>query len=104
MDDMRFVSWQFKGIDDLDPVSHQMGIQMGLRNMTRTFKDELGSDWKEKLHQCKEEIDWCKNNGIPHPAFAMISGGERHESFVNPNTEQEEMDYYEAMKNKQIKS
>ena len=75
MDDMRFVSWQFKGIDDLDPVSSQMGIQMALKNGTKTYKEILGADWKEKMTQTAEERDWLKNHGITHPADLMLSGG-----------------------------
>ena len=59
---------------------------MKLRNMTSTLKNELGNDWKEQLKQYKTEIDYCRENGLPHPAFNMISGGERHEAFQdNPN-------------------
>ena len=61
---------------------------MKLRNMTSTLKNELGNDWKEQLKQYKTEIDYCRENGLPHPAFNMISGGERHESFVDTNTQE----------------
>lgn len=45
--------------------------------MTSSYKEELGPDWKETLSTIKEEIDWCKHNNLPHPAYNMISGGER---------------------------
>lgn len=78
---MEYVDWSWKGIDTLDPVANENAIEKKLRNMTSTLKDELGNDWKEQLEQYKIEIDYCRENGLPHPAFNMISGGERHESF-----------------------
>ena len=54
---------------------------MKLRNMTSTLKDELGSDWKDKLEQYQREIDYCKEHGLPHPAFSMLSGGVRPEVY-----------------------
>lgn len=86
-DFMDYIDWEWRGIDDIDEVRHEEAIGMKLRNMTTTLKEELGSDWKEHLDQYKEEIDWCKENGLPHPAFNMLSGGERHESYDEPNTE-----------------
>ena len=50
---------------------------MKLKNMTGSYNEFYGSDWKEKLQQVKEEIAWCKANGLPHPAYEMKSGGER---------------------------
>lgn len=55
---------------------------MKLSNCTGTLRETLGSDWKEKMHQIADEIKYCKENGIPHPAFAMKSGGERSESMI----------------------
>jgi hypothetical protein len=73
------VSWQWPGIDELDETSHQNAVAMKLRNLTGTLKEELGSDWKERLAQVKEEMAYCKQNGLPHPAMQMISGGMREE-------------------------
>lgn len=46
---MDYVSWTWKGIDDLDPVEHQNGIRLALENNTQTYRDILGADWKDKL-------------------------------------------------------
>jgi hypothetical protein len=64
-------------MEELDENSHQDAVEKKLRNMTSTYKQELGPDWKETLTTIKDEIDWCKQNNLPHPAFQMISGGER---------------------------
>lgn len=85
---MDYVDWDWRKMDDFDQYKEQQAIQMKLRNMTSTLREEIGSDWKEQLEQYKYEIDWCKKNGLPHPAFNMLSGGERHESFDKPTVEE----------------
>lgn len=45
--------------------------------MTGSYLDVLGPDWREKLEQIKTEVEWFKKNNLPHPAYQMISGGER---------------------------
>jgi hypothetical protein len=87
-DYMDFISWEWRRVDDFDEVETQTAIDMKLRNMTSTLKEEIGPDWKEHLNQYKSEIEWCKKNGLPHPAFNMISGGERHEAFVETKEEE----------------
>ena len=64
-------------MDELDENAHQDAAEKKLRNMTGTYREILGPDWKSKLETVREEIDWCKTNNLPHPSFGMISGGER---------------------------
>ena len=45
--------------------------------MTGSYREVLGPDWKTTLETVRDEIDWCKKQGLPHPSFSMISGGER---------------------------
>lgn len=71
------VSWQWPQMQEADELNHQNAVEKKFANLTGSFRDEYGSDWREKLMQIKEEIDWCKANNIPHPSFAMKSGGER---------------------------
>lgn len=71
------VDWSWPRMLDADENSHQEAAEKKLRNMTGSYRDELGPDWKEKLLAVKDEIDWFKKNNLPHPAFSMISGGER---------------------------
>lgn len=79
---MRSISWSWPRIDEMDEVGHQNAVAMKLRNLTGTLSEELGNDWREKLQQSKEELEWCRENGIPHPALGMISGGERSEAGI----------------------
>ena len=71
------VGWSWPRMEELDELQHQNAVEKKLRNMTSSYKQELGPDWKETLSTIKEEIDWCKANRLPHPSFGMISGGER---------------------------
>lgn len=71
------VDWSWPKMLDADEVSHENAAEKKLRNMTGSYRDELGPDWKEKLLSIKDEIDWFKKNNLPHPAWNQISGGER---------------------------
>ena len=64
-------------MDELDELQHQNAVEKQLRNMTGSYREILGPDWKEKLEIIRDEIDWCKKNQLPHPSFNQISGGER---------------------------
>jgi hypothetical protein len=74
---LRNIKWTWPTAAQLDENSYQDAVEKQLRNMTGSYQEILGPDWKEKLSQIKHEIDWCKENGLPHPSFSMISGGER---------------------------
>lgn len=71
------VDWAWPQMDELDENQHQDAAAKKLRNMTGSYRDILGPDWKSTLTTVRDEIDWCKKNNLPHPAFSMISGGER---------------------------
>ena len=74
---MKYVTWSFPTMDELDENSHQDAISKMLQNHTSTYKEILGNDWREKLLQSKEEINWFKENGLAHPSYNMISGGDK---------------------------
>lgn len=71
------VSWSWPRMEELDENSHQDAVAKKLKNMTGSYRDELGPDWKEKLEVIRDEIAWCKANGLAHPSYEMLSGGER---------------------------
>lgn len=64
-------------MDEIDELQHQNAVEKKLKNMTGTYREILGPDWKTTLETVRDEIDWCKKNKLPHPSFSMISGGER---------------------------
>lgn len=93
-DYMDYVDWQWKGIDDLNPVTHEQGIRMALENNTKSYKEILGPDWQEKLEQIAEERQWFADHNITHPAEKLLSGGETEMSkkLSNEETTNEEID------------
>ena len=93
-DFMEYVDWSWKGIDTLDPTANENAIQLQLKNMTKSYKDILGSDWKEKLIQIADERKWMLENGITPPQDLMISGGQTDQSKTKeqPTTTNEEID------------
>ena len=77
-------------MDELDELQHQNAVEKKLKNMVGSYKEELGADWKEKLTTIKDEINWFKKNGLPHPAYEMLSGGERTGAEITNDDEEEE--------------
>lgn len=77
LDQMQKVDWSWPKMDELDELQYQNAVEKKLRNMTGSYRDILGPDWKETLETIRDEIDWCKQNNLPHPSYSMISGGER---------------------------
>ena len=72
---MEYVDWEWKGIDTLDPDANENAIQLQLKNMTKSYRDILGPDWKEKLRQIADERKWMLEQGIVPPQDLMMSGG-----------------------------
>lgn len=87
---LRHVSWSWPTLDELDENSHQNAFGSKLRNLTGTLREELGTDWKERLVQYKSELEFCRANGIPHPALETVCGAERSEGDrIDANTTHE---------------
>lgn len=70
------IAWDWPKQSALDEESNQRAIKMKLENLTGSYRDLMGNDYKSKLEEIKEELAFCKANGIPHPAFKLLSGGE----------------------------
>lgn len=86
VDWMKYVSWDWPKMDELDEGAHQEAIRKALLNGTKTYKEILGNDWREKLLQTKKEVEFFKSNGLAHPSYSMISGGERTGADEQPTT------------------
>lgn len=85
------VAWSWPKMDELDELQHQNAVEKKLKNMVGSYKEELGADWKEKLTTIKDEINWFKANGLPHPAYEMLSGGERTGAELTNKNDNEEI-------------
>ena len=83
IEQMKLVDWSWPSMEDIDEVAHQNAIEKKLRNMTATYSEILGSDWKEKLEQTAYEHAWMKEHGITHPQDLMLSGGQTESSKSN---------------------
>lgn len=76
-DDFYNISWAWPRVQELDENAHQDAIQKKLMNLTGSYFEALGPNWREKMMQIKSEIDWLKQNNLPIIAYNMISGGEK---------------------------
>lgn len=79
-DYLSFVDWEWKGIDDLNPVVRENAIALELKNMTKNYSEILGPSWRERLKQTAFERQWMKDNGITPPQDLMLSGGQTEQS------------------------
>lgn len=71
---LRHVSWAWPRLRAVNAVDEQNAQQMRLRNLTGSYADVYGADWREKLVHIGEEIKFCQAHGIPHPAMQTVSG------------------------------
>ena len=68
------VKWQEPPKRAINPVDEQNALNSGLKNGTVLYRDKLGPDWRTKLAAFAEEIEYCREHGIPHPALQTASG------------------------------
>lgn len=71
---IRRVSYAFPVKREPDASKEQSAIAQGLKNCTMSLRDRFGADWREKLDLLQEELDYCRERGIPHPALQTVSG------------------------------
>lgn len=70
----RKVAWSWPRQKAVNAVDEQTAIEKRLRNYTGSYADIYGADWREKLQAIGREIEWCKANGIVHPAMVTVAG------------------------------
>lgn len=70
------ISWSWPRSEELDEYQHQQALQMKLTNMTGSYREVFGNEWRQKLEQIMEEVQWFKDKGLVHPSMKLISGGE----------------------------
>lgn len=46
---MQYVDWSWPKMDEIDENTHQDAIGKQLTNLTGSYREVLGADWKEKL-------------------------------------------------------
>ncbi len=70
----RAVKWTWPRCREIDAVNEQTAMSARLRNFTGSLAEYYGADWREKLAAIREELDYCRELGIPHPALQTVSG------------------------------
>lgn len=73
---LRTVSWTWPRLRAVNAVDEQNAQQLRLKNLTGSYADVYGADWREKLVHIGEEIRFCSEHGIPHPAMQTVSGSQ----------------------------
>ena len=68
------MSWLWPKQGDIDTLKEQNAIALKLKNGTGSYEEIYGADWKNKLQKVAQEIEFCKQYGIPHPALQTVSG------------------------------
>ena len=68
------VSWMRPIKREINPADEQNAINSGIKNGTITYREKLGADWKRKLKQVADEIEYCKEINFPHLANQTVSG------------------------------
>lgn len=89
-DFMQYVSWEWKKLDSCDEVATENANALKLKNMTGSYSELLGNNWKEKLLQIAAEAKWMTENGLVHPSNLLKSGGETMASQIAAITNEEE--------------
>ena len=70
------VAWEWKRLDSCDEAAQENANALKLKNMTGTYREILGNDWREKLLQSAAEAKWMREHGLTPPSSLMLSGGE----------------------------
>lgn len=68
------VQWQRPPHRSLDPVKEQTALNSGLKNGTILYRDKWGPNWKRTALAFGEEIEFFRQNGIPHLALQTANG------------------------------
>ncbi len=71
---MRSVHWKWPSMREVNRVDTANADGLEMKNCTSSLREKLGADWKERLLLLKEELQFCRDNGIPHPALQTVSG------------------------------
>lgn len=71
---LRYVAYSFPRKREPDAQKEQSAITQGLRNLTLSYEDLYGPDWRDVFARRRAELDAARENGIPHPALFTASG------------------------------
>lgn len=81
------VNWLWPKMRDVDRVKEENATKLALSNLTISYKEIYGSNWKESLKQVAEEKEYLKQIGLTHPND-ITSSGAVIETTTNDNKEE----------------
>lgn len=68
------VSWRMPTPDVIDPQKEAAADQQNMKNGKKNLLDIVGPDWKEKLDQTAEILQYARSKGIPLAMFETVAG------------------------------
>ena len=68
------VSWQWPKMREVNAVDEQNALQLKLKNFTGSFREVYGPNWRERVREISEEVEYFKSLGIPHPGLITVAG------------------------------
>jgi hypothetical protein len=68
------IQWARAELKALNPVDEQTATAQGLKNLTKNYHELLGPDWRRKLTETAEELNFIKGLGIPDPRLQTAAG------------------------------
>lgn len=70
----RRVSWTWPRMREVNQVDEQNALQLKLKNFTGSFREVYGPNWRERLDDIAEEMEYFKARGLPHPGLVTVAG------------------------------
>lgn len=68
------VSWQWPKMREVNAVDEQNALQLKLKNFTGSFREVYGPNWRERVSEIAEEVEFFRELGIPHPGLITVAG------------------------------
>lgn len=80
------------GSISIDPEKAQKTYTLALKNGLTTYREILGSDWKNDLKQLAEEKEYLKSIGLDNLSFFQTASGNETTEVVEEHTDKEDID------------
>lgn len=68
------VAWQYPDMPAVDEQKEQAALAQKLKNGATTYRDILGPDWRKRMDDLAEEVDYARKKGIPLSLLETASG------------------------------
>jgi len=68
------MSWTWPAMQEVDQQKSENALRLALKNGHKMLSDVLGPDWKAKLTNYGEQLDYAEKLGLPLSVFETVSG------------------------------